>query len=281
VVLREKIVVVTGASSGIGWATARAFARRGAVVVAVARREDRLRRLVGLCREDAPRSEYLAGDLGQRAFAEHVVEETVARHGRLDVLVNNAAVPKHKHVFHTSVEEAEQVMRVNFLSCLWTTFAALPQMLRQGEGTVVNVSSFAARVVPPREAVYGASKAALSAFTEGLWNDLEGSNVHAALVVPGAIDTEIWEKLEEPPAFRGRRVPAEQVSDAILEAVERRRREIVVPRRRLDLAMASFLRLAFPGLLRLGMRRMDPVPKQLVERARDRARRVSGPDREI
>ena len=123
---RDQVVVVTGASSGIGWVTARAFAERGAVVVAVARRQERLERLLELCRESSPRSEYRAGDLGVRAFAEQVIDETATRHGRIDVLVNNAAITKHKQIYHTSVDEAEQVMRVNFLSCVWTSFAAIP-----------------------------------------------------------------------------------------------------------------------------------------------------------
>ena len=105
------------------------------------------------------------------------------------------------------------------------------------------MSSFAAEVVPPREAVYGASKAALHAFTQGLWNDLEGSNLHAALVIPGAIDTEIWEKQDEPAgAYRGRKAPPQVVTDAIFEAIEKRRHEITAPRRRLDLNTARVLR---------------------------------------
>jgi short-subunit dehydrogenase len=243
------------------------------VVVAVARREERLRELVETCRPHSPQSSHLAGDLGEREFAERVVEETLARHGRLDVLVNNAGMPKHKHLFHTSVEEAQRVLEVNFLSCVWTTFAAIPVMLRQGGGTIVNVSSFSAVVVPPREALYAASKAAMNAFTEGLWNELEGSNIHAALVVPGAIATEIWEKGDEPFAFQGAKAPPEQVARAILEAVERRRHEITVPRRKPDLVTARLLRLFLPRALRFGMRRMDPVPGALVERARERARR--------
>jgi short-subunit dehydrogenase len=270
---RDRVVVVTGASSGIGWVTARAFAERGAVVVAVARRQERLERLLALCRESSPRSECRAGDLGVRAFAEQVIDETAGRHGGIDVLVNNAAITKHKQIYHTSADEAERVMRVNFLSYVWTTFAAIPYMLRGGGGTVVNVSSFAGRVVPPREPLYAASKAAVNAFTEGLWNELEGSKIHAALVIPGAIDTEIWDKLEEAPAFRGRKARPEVVTDAIFEAIEKRRREIVVPRRRLELMAASLLRFVSPGLLRLGMRRMDPVPGEIVERARERARR--------
>jgi short-subunit dehydrogenase len=187
--------------------------------------------------------------------------------------VNNAAISKHKQIYHVSAAEAEYVMDVNFRSCLWTTLAAIPEMLRAGGGSIVNVSSFAAHVVPPREAIYAASKAAMSAFTEGLWNDLEGSNIHAALVIPGAIDTEIWDKEDEPVAFDGAKAPPEVVTAAIFEAIEKRRREITVPKRKLDLMTARFLRFAFPAVLRAGMRRMDPVPKEVVERARERARR--------
>jgi len=270
---RDRVVIVTGASSGIGRVTAREFARRGAIVVAVARREDDLRELVAECEPHSPRSHYIAGDLGERAFAERVVDATAERFGRVDVLVNNAAITKHKQISHVSVEEAERVMDVNFRACLWTTFAAIPVMLRAGGGFLVNVSSFAGWVVPPRETVYGASKAAMSAFTAGLWNDLQGSGIHAALVIPGAIDTEIWDKEDEPVVFRGRKAPPELVCDAIFEAIEKRRREITVPKRKPDLLAASFLRFAFPSLLLRGMRRMDPVPGEIVERARARARR--------
>ena len=169
---RDRVVVVTGASSGIGWVTAEAFAARGARVIAVARREENLERLIDACRASSPGSAYLSGDLGVRAFAEHVIDDTLAKYGRIDVLVNNAAISKHKQLWHLSADEAERVMQVNFLSCVWTTFAALPHMLLADAGTIVNVSSFAAELVPPRETMYGASKAALHAFTRGLWNDL-------------------------------------------------------------------------------------------------------------
>jgi short-subunit dehydrogenase len=270
---RDQVAVVTGASSGIGRTTARAFAARGCRVVAVARREALLASLVEECRVASPESCYLAGDLGTRAFAEGVIDESVRRFGRIDVLVNNAAITKHKQVYHLAADEVERVLAVNFLSSVWTTLAAIPYMLRQGGGFVVNVSSVASRIVPPREAAYAASKAAMNAFTEGLWNDLHGSNVHAALIVPGAIDTEIWGKQDEPVAYRGGKVPPEVVTDAIIEAIERRRFEIQAPKRRLDLWTARWLRFLAPRLLRLGMRRMDPVPAEVVERARERARR--------
>jgi short-subunit dehydrogenase len=268
---RDQVVLVTGASSGIGYVTAKAFARRGAVVVGVARREELLRKLVAECAAVSPKSSYLAGDLGDRRFAEGVVEQTVERYGRLDVLVNNAAISKHKQIYHMAAEEAELVMRVNFLSSLWTTLAAIPQMLRQGGGSVVNISSFAAKVAPPREAVYAASKAAMNAFTEGLWNDLAGSNIHVALLNPGPIDTEIWLKEDEEVAFDGKKYPPEIVTDAIFEAIEKRRFEITVPKRNPQLMLARALRLLLPAALRAGMARVDPVPPEVLARARARA----------
>jgi short-subunit dehydrogenase len=267
-----RVAVVTGASSGIGRDLALALAERGCVVVGVARREERLRELAEVCARGAPGSGWLAGDLGDRAFAERVVSETLARHGRLDVLVNNAGRPKHKHATELVPEEIEEVLRVNFLAPVWTTLAALPAMLRQGEGSIVNVSSFAAEVVPPREAIYAASKRALNAFSEGLWSDLAGSNVHVALVIPGAIDTEIWQKLDTPSAFRGRRHPPRVVTDAILEAIEKRRFSVTAPKRSPQLVLARWLAFLCPPLLRAGLRRLDPVPPELFERARRRGK---------
>lgn len=268
----ERVAVVTGASSGIGAATARALARRGTRVVAVARREEPLRALVDEIGADAPGSFHLAGDLGERAFAEHVVHESAARLGRVDLLVNNAAIPMRKLLYRTRVEEAEEALRVNFLSCLWTSFAAIPVMLRQGEGTIVNVSSFASKVVPTHETLYAAAKCAMNGFSEGLWNDLRGSNIHVALVHPGPIDTEIWEKGDHPNRYTGRKYPPELVADAILEAMDRRIHELVVPRRNLSLSVARFLRLTFPRLLRAGMARMDPVSDAELSEARAKAR---------
>ena len=270
---RDKVVVVTGASSGIGAVTARAFAERGSIVVGVARREELLQKLARECQVRSSASGYLAGDLGERPFAEHVVDETVRRHGRLDILINNAAISKHKQFYHMTADEAEYVMRVNFFSCVWTTMAAIPHMLRQGGGTIVNISSFAAKVSPPRETMYAASKAAMNAFTEGLWNDLAGSNIHVSVINPGPIDTEIWLKEDEPVAYQGPKYPAQIVTDAIFEAIEKQRHELTVPKRNPMLLLARFLRLCVPSLLRFGVARMEPVPADIVEKARARAAR--------
>ena len=276
--IRDAVVLVTGASSGIGFATARFLAERGAVVVGVARRAERLAELEATIQAVSPRSFTQLADLAEPGAARAAVEGVVARLGRLDVLVNNAAVPKHKLIWHTAQADAEQVMRVNFLAAVEATLAALPVMLRQGAGSIVNVSSMAARIVPPRESLYGASKAALDAFTEGLWSDLRGSGIHAGLVIVGPIDTEIWDKLEEPPAYRGHKHPPQVAVDAILRVIEGRRQQVMAPRWSPVLRLARVLRALAPGLVRLGLRRMDPVPGAALQQARARAERGASLD---
>jgi short-subunit dehydrogenase len=112
----------------------------------------------------------------------------------------------------------------------------------------------------------------MNAFSEGLWNDLAGANIHVGIVTPGPIDTEIWDKEDEPPAYDGKKHPPEIVTDAIFAAIERRIHEQTVPRRSLPLVTARFLRLFVPSLLRFGMTRAEPVPSDVVDRARERAR---------
>ena len=274
---RAKVAVVTGASSGIGRVTALSLAQAGATVVATARREALLQEVSAACCEHTSDSCYIAGDLGEKAFAERLVEETIERFGRIDILVNNAAVPMHRPIYEISAEEAEDVMRINFLSCLWTSFAAIPHMLVQGEsseegGTIVNVSSFAATVTPTHETIYAASKGAMNGFTRGLWNDLAGSGIHCALLIPGPIDTEIWDKFEDENAYSGTLYPAQLVADEILSAIRNRRFEVTVPQRNPQLVAARVFATFIPSLIRKGVARMNPVAPELVRDAIARAR---------
>lgn len=272
-----KVALVTGASSGIGRDTAMTLARCGATVVATARREELLEKLVDDMRAHAPDSCQIAGDIADRKFAEGLVRETVARFGRIDILINNAGIPKHEPLYEISADDAEALMRINFLSCLWTTFAALPYMLQQGErssdaGCIVNVSSFAATVTPTYETVYAASKGAMNAFTRGLWNDLAGSGIHAVLIIPGPIDTEIWDKVNDDGAYAGTKYPAQMVADEIVAAITGKKFEVTVPRRNPQLVGARLFATFFPAVIRRGVARMNPVNPESVQRALARAR---------
>src|SRR5215468_112122 len=266
---RGRVAIVTGASSGIGRQLALDLAGRGASVVISARRRALLDQVADECRARGGSAEALAGDVGERTFVESMAARAAERFGRIDVVVNNAGISKHKQIYHVTAEDVDTVLRVNFLAPAFLTLAALPAMLRRGEGWVVNISSAAGKIPPPRETVYAASKFALTGFTEGLWLDLAGSGIHAAVIHVGPIDTEIWHKTDEPTAYRGRKLPPSAVSRAILRAIEARRHEVWVPG---ALRLAWWFRLLAPGLFRWGASRFDPVPADVIVAARERAR---------
>jgi short-subunit dehydrogenase len=265
---RGRVAIVTGASSGIGREIALALARRGAATVLTARRADRLAEVAAECAAAGGAVETVVGDVAAEGLVESLVGRAVERFGRLDIVVNNAGVPKHKQFFDVTAEDVEYTLRVNLIAPARLVVAALPALLRQPEAFVVNVSSVAGKLPPPREAVYAASKFGLTGFTEGLWLDLAGSNVHATVVHVGPIDTEIWQKTDEPVAFRGRKLPPSAVARAVVRAIERRRPEVWVPGR---MRLAWWVRLLAPGLFRAGAARFDPVPPAVIEAARHRA----------
>ncbi len=267
------VALVTGASSGIGRATALRLAHRGYRVAVTARREDRLEALAEEGRTFNADVCVLPGDLADPAFAASLPEMVVEEGGRLDVVVNNAAIPMHKQIFETTPGDVDRAIAVNFTSMATITLRAIPIFLRQGGGTIVNVSSIAAKVVPTHESVYAASKAAMNAFTEGLWNDLHETDIHVGLVHPGPIDTEIWSKLDQPGHYSGRLYPPEAVAEGVLDVIEKGKREVTIPRRNPALVAARLLRALWPSMLRRGVRAQDPVTKEMVATARERAQR--------
>jgi short-subunit dehydrogenase len=183
-------ILVTGASSGIGASVAVAFAQAGATVGICARRQDRLDEVLKRCRQWSPDSRRWAVDLsrldGLDAFAARAAEEL----GGVDVLVNNAGVPKRRLAAALSAGDVEGVMAVNFFSPVRLTLALLPGMLDRGSGHVINVSSMGAHSAAYRIGAYAASKAALELFTESLYLELRGTGVQAHLFVPGSTRTE-------------------------------------------------------------------------------------------
>lgn len=261
---RGRCAILTGASSGIGRQTALDLAARGVALVLAARRSDRLAEVAAAC---AGPVEAVTGDVAAEGFVEGLVARALVRFGRLDLVINNAGIPKHKQIYDVTADDIEYTLRVNLLAPARLVVAALPALLARGEGWIVNVSSIAGKLPPPREAVYAASKFGLTGFTEGLWLDLAGSNVHASVIHVGPVDTEIWNKTDEPAAYRGRKLPPAAVSAAIVRAVERRLPEVWVPPR---LRLAWWVRVFAPRLFRFGMARFDPVPPAVVAAARAR-----------
>ena len=214
-------VLVTGASSGIGAALAPLLAQRGATVAIVARRPDRLAEVLERCREHAPGSQMYAVDLGDTDAAEALALHAWDDLGGLDVLVNNAAIPKRRVVQEISLDEVRETMRVNFESPVRMSLAVLPRMLERDRGVIVNVSSFGGRSGIQGEAAYCASKFALCGWSESMALDLWHTGVDVRLILPGAIETEIWDQPgNDAPLFEGPFEPPETVAAGIIDAIE-------------------------------------------------------------
>jgi short-subunit dehydrogenase len=219
--IAQSNVLITGASSGIGAALAPAMAARGATVGIVGRRADRLDGVLASCQSHTPASRRWVVDLGDLDAAARVAREAWDAFGHLDVLVNNAAVPKRREAADLTPAEVEETMRVNFLSPAHMTLAILDRMLARGAGVIVNVSSLGGRVGIAREAAYCASKFALSGWSESLAMDLDGSGVEVRLIQPGPIDTDIWDRPGSDPApFVPPLEPPSLVADGIIAAIE-------------------------------------------------------------
>ena len=222
--------LVTGASSGIGAATARALAARGATVALVARRADRLEAVAAECRADAPGCRSFAADLADPDDAAALGLRVWDELGPLDVVVNNAGIPLRRPADRLTMEEVTRVMTVNYLSPVALTLALLPRLLERGSGTIVNVSSLGGRLGIAREAAYSGSKFALAGWSEALAADLWGTGVGVRLVLPGAIDTEIWDQPGNDAApYSGPLAPASEVAEGIVACIASDRFEHYVP----------------------------------------------------
>jgi len=239
----NKVAVVTGASSGIGARLAVDLAEQGVTVVGVARRRAELESIIDACRRFTSSSRAHVTDLAEPGASESVVAGAEDAFGRVDLLVNNAAIPMRVHGTRLTVEQVQRAMDVNFMTAVRTTLRALPAMLARRDGHVVNVASVAGRIGSPREAAYTASKHAMAGWTDVMAADLVGTGVHMHLVHPGPIDTEIWQKLDEPAGYSGRLRPPARVSAAIIRAVERGSYETWAPA---SMAVMPFVRAALP-----------------------------------
>ena len=222
--------LVTGGSSGIGAALAEELARRGAVVGICARRADRLSEVVGRCMAHSPESRMWVVNLADPDAVDQLAVDVMDAFGGIELLVNNAGIPKRRHVTALDIDTVTAVMHVNYLSPMRLTLGLLPQMIARGSGTIVNVASVAATLSAPGEAAYDASKAALAVFSEAMAVDLWETGVKVMVVYPGVIDTELFTLPDND--IPDIDVPAEPVSvavDAILAGLESGAAQVYVP----------------------------------------------------
>lgn len=226
-----KHVLVTGASTGIGAALAIGFAEAGAVVGLCARREPELAEVLAQVQEHSPDSKMWTIDLNDLDALEPFAAEVSLGLGGLDVLVNNAGIPKRKNVLALDPETVEAVMRINYLSPVRLILAFLPELIERS-GRIVNISSVAARLGPPGEAAYTASKAALTGFSESMQVDLgvAGHDVQVHVVNPGVIDTRLFHLPDNDASLAAiEALPTSAMVEPVLTALDNGTFEIYVP----------------------------------------------------
>ncbi|MCW2778955.1 MAG: NADP-dependent 3-hydroxy acid dehydrogenase YdfG [Frankiales bacterium] len=224
--LQDKVALVTGASSGIGEATAVALAEAGAAVAVGARRKDRLDTLAARLRDGGASVLQLDLDVTDEAQCRAAVERTATELGGLDVLVNNAGVMLLGPIEDADTEDWRRMIGTNVLGLMYMTHAALPHLLAR-KGDVVNVSSVAGRTARSGAGVYNASKWGVGAFSESLRQEVTGRGVRVVVVEPGAVATELTDHITHPGAkeqIQGfvqqmRPLQSEDIAAAVLYAV--------------------------------------------------------------
>ena len=196
--LTGKVALVTGASSGIGAATALALAEAGASVAISARRADRLAGLVAQIEAVGGKALALPGDMTVEADAIKAVEDTVAQLGRIDILINSAGVMQAGGIVGCDTEEYRRVIDINLMATVYTCAAAVPDMQAQGVGDIVTISSLAGRKGGPMTSAYSASKHAVNAMTDGMRQELGAQNIRVSTLMPGATTTEVGDSISNP-----------------------------------------------------------------------------------
>ena len=235
--LEGTVALITGASSGIGEATARMLAREGAAVAVAARRLDRLEQLVAEISAEGGRALVIEADVTDRAQAGAAVERTVSELGRLDTLVNNAGVMLLGPLTDAPLEEWERMVALNLMGVLYCTKAALPHLLAAAESAprrvadLVNISSVAGRKPAVGSGVYNLTKFGVGAFSESLRMELAKRHVRVSLVEPGFVATELSNHIREEIREQARQrytgvelLESEDIADAITYVVTRTRR---------------------------------------------------------
>jgi len=201
--IKEKVIVITGASSGLGEAAARHLANEGALVVLGARRKDRIEELANQINSAGGRAIAQVTDVTKAEEVKALVENAVQTFGRIDVLINNAGVMPVSPIDRYKIDEWDLMIDVNIKGVLYGIAAALPHMKEQKAGHIINLSSVAGHKVWNGSAVYSATKSAVRVLSEGLRQEVTPYNIRTTIISPGALSTELHNTITEPDVAQG------------------------------------------------------------------------------
>jgi NADP-dependent 3-hydroxy acid dehydrogenase YdfG len=224
--IEGKVVVITGASSGLGEATARHLSAQGAIVVLGARRVDRIQSLAQELIDKGGKALAMATDVTRHDDVKALVDAAVQTFGRIDVMLNNAGLMPHSPLERLKIDDWNQTIDVNIKGVLYGIAAALPHMKQQKSGQIINVASVAARIVRPGSAVYAATKSAVLMISEGLRQEVKSYGLRTTILSPGAVATELPNSITEPDIagfiskfYEEIAIPAESFARAVAFAI--------------------------------------------------------------
>lgn len=195
--IENKVIVITGASSGMGEAAARHLAAKGAKIVVAARRAERINALVESITQNGGTAIAVPTDVTSKEAMQKLIDTAVNTYGRIDVLINNAGVMPLSLLEHGKTDEWDQMIDINLRGVLYGIAAALPYMKEQKSGHIINTASVAGHLVFPTAAVYSATKFAVRAVTEGLRKEVKPYNIRATILSPGAVATELLDHITD------------------------------------------------------------------------------------
>lgn len=243
-----KVVVITGASSGIGEQSAEKFAKLHANVILVSRNEEQLQKISAKLSKYQTETFVYACDVSNKNQVDQMGKIIIEKFGTIDVLVNNAGFGIYNTVEKTKIDEMESQMSTNFLGMMYCTKAFLPQMLKQRSGHIVNVASVAGSIGIPGMAAYCASKFAMLGFSESLFHELKGTRVGITVVSPIMVRTNFFnhESFDKMPRYSTTSLDPKTVANAVVKAASSPRLEIVVPQ---FVRFAIWLKQTFPYLI--------------------------------
>ena len=254
----NQVVLITGASNGIGRQLAGDFAARGAIVVGCGRSIPRLRETLMEVRRTSPRSAMIGCDVGDAEQVRGMTAKVLADYGKIDILINNAGVGMRKPFVETPLKTIEEIVRTNFLGAVYCTHEVLPPMLAQGRGHIVNISSGAGKIGTLNMAAYCGSKFAMNGWSESLYHELKPLGIKVSIICPGPVQTEFNRDFRdtEPKSPAKLIVTPAEVCREVLKAIEKNRFEVITPR---WLALMCAFKRHMPNLFRhVAQRRFRP-----------------------